>query len=71
MVEKLLFTVKEVDGKRVVVDRELPFRLRYRLNRNRQLLEKDATYFDRQRLILLAKYGERTEDEQNVVIKEE
>ena len=71
MVEKLLFTVKEVDGKRVVVDRELPFRLRYRLNRNRQLLEKDATYFDRQRLILLAKYGEPTEDEQNVVIKEE
>lgn len=71
MVEKLLFTVKDIDGKKVVVDRELPFRLRYRLNRNRQLLEKDGLYFDRQRLILMAKYGEPTEDEQNVIIKEE
>ena len=71
MVEKLLFTVKEIDGKKMVVDRELPFRLRYRLNRNRQLLEKDAQYFDKQRLILMAKYGEPTEDGMNVIIKED
>lgn len=71
MIEQLLYTVVEKEGKKVVVDRELPFKLRYRLNRNKKLFEKDGLYFDKQRLILMAKYGEPTEDGQNVVIKEE
>ena len=69
--EKLLYTVKEVDGKKMVVDRELPFRLRYRLNRNYDVLSKDAKYFDMQRMMLMAKYGTPTEDGKNVVIAED
>lgn len=69
--EKLLYTVKEIDGKKMVVDRELPFRLRYRLNRNYDVLSKDAKYFDMQRMMLMAKYGTPTEDGKNVVIAED
>lgn len=69
--EKLLFAVKEIDGKKMVVDRELPFRLRYRLNRNYEVLSKDAKYFDMQRMLLMAKYGNPTEDGKNVVIPED
>ena len=71
IVEKLLYTVKEVDGKKMIVDRELPFRLRYRLNRNYNAINKDAKYFDMQRMMLMAKYGTPTEDGKNVVISEE
>lgn len=69
--EKLLFAVKDIDGKKMVVDRELPFRLRYRLNRNYEVLSKDAKYFDMQRMLLMAKYGNPTEDGKNVVIPED
>ena len=69
--QKLMYSVVEKDGKKVVVDRELPFRLRYRLNRNRTLLSKDVEFFNKRKALLFAQYGEPTEDGENVVINSE
>ena len=69
--QKLMYSVVEKDGKKVVVDRELPFRLRYRLNRNRTLLSKDVEFFNKRKALLFAQYGEPTEDGENVVINNE
>ena len=69
--QKLMYSVVEKDGKKVVVDRELPFRLRYRLNRNRTLLSKDVELFNKRKALLFAQYGEPTEDGENVVINNE
>ena len=69
--QKLMYSVVEKDGKKVVVDRELPFRLRYRLNRNRTLLSKDVEFFTKRKALLFAQYGEPTEDGENVVINNE
>ena len=69
--QKLMYSVVEKDGKKVVVDRELPFRLRYRLSRNRTLLSKDVELFNKRKALLFAQYGEPTEDGENVVINNE
>ena len=69
--QQLMYSVVEKDGKKVVVDRELPFRLRYRLNRNRTLLSKDVEFFNKRKALLFAQYGEPTEDGENVVINNE
>ena len=69
--QKLMYSVVEKDGKKVVVDRELPFRLRYRLNRNRTLLSKDVELFNKRKALLFAQYGEPTEDGEDVVINNE
>jgi len=69
--EKLLYKVESIDGKDVLVDRDIPFRLRYRLNKNRVMFKKDSEFFNQRRLLYLAQYGEPTEDGQNVVIKDE
>ena len=69
--QKLMYSVVEQDGKKIVVDRELPFRLRYRLNRNRTLLSKDVEFFNKRKALLFAQYGEPTEDGENVVINNE
>ena len=71
IIEKLLYVEKEENGQKVFVDRKIPFRLRYRLNKNRVMLEKDAQVFNRQRMLYLAQYGTPTEDGKNVVIKDE
>lgn len=65
----LLYAKKTTsDGKEYIVDRELPFKLRYRLNKNRLLFQKDAEFFNQQRLFALAKYGTPTADGQNVTL---
>ena len=69
--QKLMYSVVEQDGKKVVVDRERPFRLRYRLNRNRTLLSKDVELFNKRKALLFAQYGEPTEDGEDVVINNE
>lgn len=71
IIQKLMYSVVEKDGQKVIVDRELPFRLRYRLNRNRTLLSKDVELFNKRRALLFAQYGEPTEDGQNVTITNE
>lgn len=71
VINEILFTKKtSADGKVYTVDRELPFRLRYRLNKNRLIFEKDANEFQNLRLFALAKYGEPSEDGKNVVIND-
>ena len=69
--QKLMYSVVETDGQKVVVDRELPFRLRYRLSRNRTLLSKDVELFNKRKALLFAQYGEPTEDGENVTITNE
>ena len=69
--QKLMYSVVEKDGQKVVVDRELPFRLRYRLSRNRTLLSKDVELFNKRKALLFAQYGEPTEDGEDVVINNE
>ena len=69
--QKLMYSVVEKDGKKAVVDRELPFRLRYRLSRNRTLLSKDVELFNKRKALLFAQYGEPTEDGENVTITNE
>ena len=69
VINLLLYTKKkDANGKEYIADRDLPFKLRYRLNKNRMLFEKDSREFEKVRLFTLAKYGEATEDGQNVVI---
>ena len=69
--QKLMYSVVEKDGQKVVVDRELAFRLRYRLSRNRTLLSKDVELFNKRKALLFAQYGEPTEDGENVTITNE
>lgn len=61
--------IKTVDGRET--ERKLPFRLTYALNKNLMKLEKDARAFEAQKMVLMAEYGEVTEDEQSVEIKDE
>jgi hypothetical protein len=69
--EKLLYTTDVQDGKTVIVDRDIPFRLRYRLNKNLVMFKRDVQVFNQRKLLYLAQYGEPTEDGQNVVIKDD
>ena len=71
VINELLYCRKTTpEGKEYIADRELPFRLRYRLNKNRLLFEKDASEFQDRRLFALAKYGEASEDGKSVVIND-
>lgn len=69
--EKLLYTTEEREGQKVLVDRDIPFRLRYRLNKNRVMFDRDVQFFNKQKLLYLAQYGEPSDDGRNVVIKDE
>lgn len=62
MVNALLYKEVEVDGKKTAVERALPFRLKYRLNRNKATLDKDYKAYEQKSLYLMAKYGELTKD---------
>lgn len=62
--------ITDSDGKERLIDRDIPFRLKYRLTRNKATLDKDVAKFNEFRLLALAKYGEPTEDGQNVVIND-
>lgn len=71
-VSKMLLykTTTNAEGQQVLVDRDIPFRLRYRLNKDRILFEKDAAKFNQNRMIALAKYGEMDESGNTVSIKD-
>lgn len=71
-VSKMLLykTTANAEGQQVLVDRDIPFRLRYRLNKDRILFEKDAAKFNQNRMIALAKYGEMDESGETVSIKD-
>lgn len=63
-------SIKNEDGTISTKDRDLPFRLRYRLTRNKVALDRDVEFFHTQRMIYLAQYGELAEDGNNVVLKD-
>lgn len=71
-VSKMLLykTITNADGQQILVDRDIPFRLRYRLNKDRILFERDAAKFNQNRMIALAKYGEMDEAGETVSIKD-
>lgn len=52
-------------------ENKLPFRLKFRLKRNIIPLERDMQYFEHQKLLLLAKYGEANEEGTKVSIVDE
>lgn len=65
--EKILYE-DQLDGSRK--ERPISFRLKYKINKNYALLEKDAKDFENLKLQILAIYGDPTEDGQNVVVKD-
>jgi len=69
----LLYKQSGVDksGKPIYVDRDIPFRLKYRLNKNKMFLDKDVNHFNQKRLLALAKYGVMSEDGNNVIITDD
>lgn len=58
------------DGNPATRDRDLPFRLRYRLSRTALALEKDSQIIENAKLYYMADLGEPTEDGKNVAIKD-
>lgn len=66
----LIKTSIDKEGHKLTTEREMPFRLKYRLNRNKVMLDKCVESFERQRMLLLAEYGSPTEDGKNVEIKD-
>lgn len=70
MQEILYDKVKTPDGTIVKVERDLPFRLKYRIEKNKAYIDKDVEDFNRYKLQLLATYGESDEIGQNVIIKD-
>jgi len=69
---KLLYKrIENENGETVYVDRNIPFRLRYWLNKNKIILDRDVKEFNQKRMFALAELGEPTEDGTSVVIKDE
>lgn len=56
------------DGTLAVRERKLPFRLKYRLGRNLTGIDKDVKWFNDNRTLLVAKYGEPNKDGTGVEI---
>lgn len=54
---KLLYKTEMKDEKLVQVERELPFRLKYRLGRNMAGIDRDVKFFETQRALLLSELG--------------
>lgn len=65
--EKILYE-ESFDGSRK--ERPISFRLKYKINKNYALLEKDVRDFENLKLQILAIYGDPTEDGQNVVVRD-
>lgn len=71
VINEILYAKKtDENGQTYTVDRDLPFKLRYKLNKNRMIFEKDSKEFQNYRLIALAQYGEPSEDGKSVVIND-
>lgn len=60
--------LNEVDANGKVSPRKLPFRLAYRLTRNKTSLDRDVKVFEEKKMVLIAKYGDITADGNNVEI---
>lgn len=67
--DKFLFEDISEEGKTQKKDRDIPFRLRYRLERNKIILDRYREAFEQAKLPYLATYGTLTEDGKNVEVK--
>ena len=62
IIGQLLNEEKEVDGKKITIPRNLPLKLSYKLNRCRNILERDYKQFEEKRVFYIGKYGKTSED---------
>lgn len=51
-------------------ERTLPFKLKYKINKNKSLISKDVSDFEKIKMQLIAIYGEPTADGKEVVVKD-
>lgn len=51
-------------------ERTLPFKLKYKINKNKSLISKDVSDFEKIKLQLIAIYGEPTADGKEVIVKD-
>ena len=71
MVNTLLNKVEKNEaGEDIVRPRSLPFRLKYRLTRNKATLDKDYKAYQQKQLMLMARFGELTADGEHFEIKD-
>lgn len=71
MIDAILTKEEEVAGQKIRVNRNLPFRLSYRLNKNLMIFERDVKAFEFEKTKLLAQFGELNEEGTQVEIKDE
>lgn len=62
IIGQILNEEKEVDGKKISIPRNLPLKLSYKLNRCRNILERDYKQFEEKRVFYIGKYGKTSED---------
>lgn len=68
LLESMLFDVDSKSFK----ENDLPFNVRYKIQRNLDLLAKDKAYFEMERQNLIKKYGAKEEDDpQKIKVTEE
>ena len=70
LVNKLLTKTVIKDGQEIEQDRVIPFRLKYRLSRNKATLDKDYKAYQQKQLMYMARYGELTADGVHFEIKD-
>lgn len=70
MIEAILTKEEEVAGQKIRTNRNLPFRLSYRLNKDLMIFEKDVKAFEFEKTKLLAQFGELNEDGTQVEVKD-
>ena len=70
LVNKLLTKTVVRDGQEFEVERIIPFRLKYRLSRNKATLDRDYKAYQQKQLMYLAQYGELTADGTHFEIKD-
>lgn len=68
---RLLYVDKEVEGKKVTEERNIPFRLKYRLTRTISVLDKDFKKSELGKNKILAKYGELNQEGTALVVPED
>lgn len=62
IVNQLLNEEKEAEGKTITAPRNLPLKLSYKLNRCKNILERDYKQFEEKRIFYIGKYGKTSED---------
>lgn len=69
IVNKILFV--DVPQGEAPVERKLPFNVKYKLQKNMNLLVKDYAFFDSEKSRLIKEYGEEVDNGARIVVKSE